>query len=157
MGRATPLPEKRSKVLCKLDEIDLENLTPKSLIQTQAVLIQYLKSLKRNRMPDNMKEALKAMKEREIVSDPILEEYNVIKVDSFQRKCLLWSIHWINWNSKIKIKTKFFFVNNISTLLYTLKKKTFFTLLSKVYKKIVEFSFTPAKFFLVFRFWFQLI
>ena len=86
VGKATPLPEKRSKVLCKLDEIDLENLTPKSLIQTQAVLIQYLKSLKRNRMPDNMKEALKAMKEREIVSDPILEEYNVIKVDSFQRK-----------------------------------------------------------------------
>ena len=88
MREATPLPEKRSKVLSKLDEIDLENLTPKSLIQTQDLLIQYLKSLKRNRMPDNMKEALKAMKEREIVSDPILEEYNVIKVDNFQRKSL---------------------------------------------------------------------
>ena len=84
VDRPTPFSEKRSKVLCKLDEIDLENLTPKSLIQTQALLIQYLKSLKRNRMPDNMKEALKAMKEREIVSDPILEEYNVIKVDNFQ-------------------------------------------------------------------------
>jgi hypothetical protein len=83
------IPEKRPKVLSKLDEIDLENLTSKSLIQTQALLIQYLKSLKRNRMPDNMKEALKAMKERKIVSDPILEEYNVTKVDNFQRKCLL--------------------------------------------------------------------
>ena len=92
MGKATPLPEKRSKVLCNLDKLDLENLTPKSLIQTQALLIQYLKSLKRNRMPDNMKEALKAMKEREIVSDPILEEYNVIKVDNFQRKCLFITI-----------------------------------------------------------------
>ena len=92
MGKATPLPEKRSKVLCNLDEIDLENLTPKSLIQTQDLLIRYLKSLKRNRMPDNMKEALKAMKEREIASDPILEEYNVIKVDNFQRKCLFITI-----------------------------------------------------------------
>ena len=92
MGKATQLPEKRSKVLCKLDEIDLENLTPKSLIQTQDLLIRYLKSLKRNRMPDNMKEALKAMKEREIASDPILEEYNVIKVDNFQRKCLFITI-----------------------------------------------------------------
>ena len=90
LGKANP--EKRSKVLCKIDEIDLENLTPKSLIQTQALLIQYLKSLKRNRMPDNMKEALKAMKEREIVSDPILEEYKVIKVNNFQVKCLLVTI-----------------------------------------------------------------
>ena len=89
VGTPTPFSDKGSKVLCKLDEIDLVNLTPKSLIQTQALLIQYLKSLKRNRMPDNIKEALKAMKEREIVSDPILEEYNVIKVDNFQRKCLL--------------------------------------------------------------------
>ena len=44
-------------------------------------------------MPENMKEALNAMKEHEIVSDPILEEYNVIKVDNFQWKCLLISIY----------------------------------------------------------------
>ena len=65
---------------------------------------------------------------------------------------------------KPKTKTKIFFVNNISTLLYTLKKKTFlpFCFLVppfKVYKKVVKFSFTPAKNILVvsFSFWFQLL
>ena len=95
MSKAAPIAEKRPKILCKLDEIDLENLTPKTLIQTQALLIQYLKSVKYNRMSDNMKEALKAMKAHEIVSDPILEEYKVIKVNNFQRKSLLCSICWI--------------------------------------------------------------
>ena len=33
------------------------------------------------------------------------------------------SIHWINWNKKLKLKTNFF-VDDISTLLYTLKKTT---------------------------------
>ena len=70
----------------------------------------------------------------------------------------LWSIHWINWNQKLRQKPNFS-VNNISTLLYTLKKKTFLPLY-KVYKKVIEFSFRPAKifWFLVFsfRFWFQL-
>ena len=51
---------------------------------------------------------------------------------------------------KSKTKTPNFFDNNILTLLYTLKKKTFFcpsVFLSpfKVYKKVVEFSFTPEK------------
>ena len=57
---------------------------------------------------------------------------------------------------KPKTKTKNnFFVNNISTLLYTLKKKTFFSFfflvppLFKVLKKVVKFSFTQQKIFWV--------
>ena len=59
-------------------------------------------------------------------------------------------------------------VVDISTLLYTLNreiKKTFFPLLKKcflsplfkVYKKVIQFSFTPTKDILVFSFWFQFI
>ena len=62
---------------------------------------------------------------------------------------------------KPKIKNQFFF-SNISTLLYTLNRKlfspaVFLSPLFKVYKKIVEFSFTPIKNILVFSFWFQFI
>ena len=64
---------------------------------------------------------------------------------------------------KTQTKTKHLFVNNISTFLYTLNKNFFYpsvflSILLKVYKKVVKFSFTLAKNILVFSFsfWFQL-
>ena len=73
---------------------------------------------------------------------------------------------WQDLCLKLKPKTKTknqkpnFFVVDISTLLYTLKRRTrnvFLSHLFKVYKKVVEFSFTPAKIFwvLVFSFSFS--
>ena len=70
-----------------------------------------------------------------------------------------------------KLKLKTFFVVDISTLLYTLKRRTwklfpllnnvFLSPLFKVYKRNVKFSFTPTKNMLVFSFsfsfWFQFI
>ena len=65
------------------------------------------------------------------------------------------------------MKKNKFFVADISTVLYTFEKgreeKFFFTLLkmfycppfSKMYKKVVEFSFTPTKNIMVFSFSFQ--
>ena len=45
-----------------------------------------------------------------------------------------WSIHWINWNQKLKLKAKkhIFAVVDISTLLYSLKSRTtFFPILKR--------------------------
>jgi hypothetical protein len=74
--------------------------------------------------------------------------------------CTLCSIRWINWNLKLKLRTKYLCCWHFH-FLYTLNredKKTFFFLLIffflsslfKVYKKVVEFSFTPTKNILVF-------
>ena len=80
---------------------------------------------------------------------------------SFYRKTYDLSVgSTVTKNLKLKTKKSKIFVNNISSFLYTLEKKTFFTLLfpcppySKCIKKLVEFSFTPAKNILVFSFQF---
>ena len=69
---------------------------------------------------------------------------------------LFYSLDKLKPKTKNKTKNQIFVVVDISTLLYTLKKedkKTFYlSPLFKVYKKVVEFSFTPTKNILVFSF-----
>ena len=76
-----------------------------------------------------------------------------------QPLCFLWSICWINWNQKLKLKTNFFLIT--LWLCYTLSA-VFLSPLFKLYKKkSSNFHLHQEKifWFLVFsfRFWFQLI
>ena len=77
------------------------------------------------------------------------------------------SIRWINWNQKLKLKSKKrIFLSLTFRLCYTLLKKRPRKLFSpykkmfscpplfKTYKNVNEFSFTPTKTILVFSFWF---
>ena len=74
---------------------------------------------------------------------------------SFYRKTYDLSVgSTVTKNLKLKTKKSKFFVNNISTFLYTLEKKTFFTLLfpcppySKCIKKTCRiFIYTSKKYF----------
>ena len=57
------LPAQRQpRVLEKLEEIDTENMTLKKIIESQKLIIQYLKSQVKQKLPDKVKEVLEALK-----------------------------------------------------------------------------------------------
>ena len=54
--------EKQPRVLEKLEEIDTEDMTLKKIIESQKLIIQYLKSQVKQKLPDKVKEVLEALK-----------------------------------------------------------------------------------------------
>ena len=75
--------------------------------------------------------------------------------------CNYYSIRWINWNQKLKSKTKnqFFLLMTFDFIIHFNERKLTVTLLFsrppyvfKEYKKVVKISFTLAKNILVFGF-----
>ena len=57
-----PPAQRQPRVLEKLEEIDTEDMTLKKIIESQKLIIQYLKSQVKQKLPDKVKEVLEALK-----------------------------------------------------------------------------------------------
>ena len=66
-------PAKHPRVLNKLDQIDLQNLTVKKVFEAQNLVIQYLKSQVHKKLPDKVKETLEVLKNFQINDNEDIE------------------------------------------------------------------------------------
>ena len=57
-----PAAQKQPRVLEELEMIDTEDMTLKKIIESQKLIIQYLKSQVKQKLPDKVKEVLEALK-----------------------------------------------------------------------------------------------
>ena len=97
-------PPKQPKVLNKLDEIDLQNLSVKKMFEAQNLLIQYLKSQVHKKLPDKVKEAIEVLKNSNF---EINEDENIEAVTFTHRYCNLeQEIYWV-----LFLENRHFFMN----------------------------------------------
>ena len=75
---------KQPRVLNKLDQLDLRNLTVKKIFEAQTLLIQYLKSQVHKKLPDKVRETIEVLKNSEF---QINEDENIETVAVTQRYC----------------------------------------------------------------------